>query len=54
MSSLGTAYASRMFCMLQVFYITHILGFFTLMTFAFIHYQSMWAYTLPGNMTHDD
>ncbi|KAL3136132.1 hypothetical protein ABBQ32_007152 [Trebouxia sp. C0010 RCD-2024] len=32
----------------SVFYITHILGFFTLMTFAFIHYQSMWAYTLPG------
>ena len=37
-----------MFHVLQVFYTTHIVGFICLMTFAFIHYQSMWAYTLPG------
>lgn len=33
---------------MQVFYITHVLGFVLFMAFAFIHYQSMWAYTLPG------
>ena len=32
----------------QVFYTTHILGFICFMLFAFIHFQSMWAYTLSG------
>ena len=36
------------FYVLQVFYTTHIVGFICLMMFTFMHYQSMWAYTLPG------
>ena len=40
--------------LLQVFYISHIIGFLLFMTFAFIHYQSMWAYTTPGTCTQTD